>query len=222
MSDVGVGVVIVEDDPGYREGVALLFSGAPGFRLHAQFGTAEEALQAAGAPGTAVPGGWDLLLVDIGLPGMDGVEVARRLRARLPDARIVMLTVFEDPRSILEAICAGADGYLLKKSAHGQLLEHARTVAAGGALLTGGVATIVLDLLRRAEGGARRGPAIHLSPRERDVLVRLSEGRAYKQVADDLGIGLDTVRTYVRAIYRKLQVNNVAAAVTRALRDRLI
>jgi DNA-binding NarL/FixJ family response regulator len=128
--------------------------------------------------------------------------------------------VFEDPRTILRAIGAGADGYLLKRTPPAQLLEQIQVVTGGGAALTPGVARTVLDLVRDPQ--APLADDIGLSAREREVLKGLVDGLAYKQVADRLGISLDTVRTHVRAVYRKLQVHSVAEAVGRALRERIV
>jgi DNA-binding NarL/FixJ family response regulator len=229
-----LGVVVIEDDVLYRASLSMLLSHAPGFRLHAAYASAEEALEALAWPEAAA--GWDLALMDIDLPGISGVEATRRLKTRRPDGLVVVLTVFEEPGVILEAICAGADGYLLKRTAPEELLEQLRAVAGGGAPLTSGVARTVLQLVRepresRDPRGAATGPgatagrgaaeAVRLTERERDVLRALVDGLAYKQVADRLGISIDTVRTHIRGIYGKLQVHSVAEAVVRAIREGL-
>lgn len=212
-------VAVVEDDTRYREGLRALFSHARGFALAGCFADAPAALAALGR-GPA----WDAALMDVELPGMRGIEATREIRQRSPGTRVVMLTVFEEPATILEAICAGADGYLLKKTPPEELLEQLRVIAAGGGALTAGVARTVLELLRQ-HGPAPGTPGIPdpgLSPRELDVLRGLVRGLAYKQVAGELGVSLDTVRTHIRGIYRKLQVHSVAEAVSRALRSRLV
>lgn len=216
-------VGIVEDDSRYRESLRTLFEHARGFELAGAWNDAAEALAAfERAP-------WDVTLMDVELPGMSGIEATRRVKAGHPDARVVMLTVFEEPATIVEAICAGADGYLLKKTAPHELLEQLRVIATGGAALTPEVARTVLALVRGdppATGGAARsgGAATDagLSPREVDVLRALTRGLAYKQVASELGVSIDTVRTHVRGVYRKLQVHSVAEAVSRALREGLV
>lgn len=225
-----VRVVIVEDDPRYRGSLETLLTHADGFRLAGSFGNPldllAEARRAASVP--AGPG-WDLILMDLHLPGMSGIEATRRLKEALPDVLIVVLTVFEEPATILDAICAGADGYLLKKTRAPEMLEQLRSVAGGGAALTSRVARTVLGLVRDAlpaPAGTTPpgGPPIEgleLTPRERDVLRCLVEGMAYKEAGSALKISVETVRVHIRNIYRKLQVHNVAEAVSRAIRDRL-
>jgi DNA-binding NarL/FixJ family response regulator len=219
--------VIVEDDARYRESLAALLTHAPGFTLAETFGSALTALERIETRRTARDrAGWDLVLMDVDLPGLRGIDATRRLKAMLPETLVVVLTVFEEPSVILEAICAGADGYLLKRTPPAQLLEQLRVVASGGAPLTAGVARTVLDLVRHApailppDSGAASD--LGLTERERAVLRGLVDGLAYKQVADRLGISIDTVRTHVRGVYKKLQVHSVAEAVGRALRERLV
>jgi DNA-binding NarL/FixJ family response regulator len=213
---------VIEDDSRYREGLRALLSHAPGLALAGCWSNASEALAAL----ENTPA--DLVLMDVELPGLGGVEATRRLKKRQPETLVVMLTVFEEPAVILEAICAGADGYLLKKTPPAELIEHVRLVGAGGSAIGSDVARTVLDLVRGGTGaGSRsgaRGPAADagLSPREMDVLRGLTRGLAYKQVAGELGVSIDTVRTHIRGVYRKLQVHSVAEAVGRALRERLV
>lgn len=215
---------VVEDDARYRTGLVELLRHSPGFECAAVYGSAVEALACLERePARSPLAACDLVLMDLGLPGMGGCEATRRLKRLRPGLRIVVCTVFEDADRILEAICAGADGYLLKRTPPAELLEHLRCVFAGGAPLTAGVAATVLRLLR--DPGDRAMPTRPdeppLSERERDVLRALVRGLAYKQAADELGLALDTVRTHVRGIYRKLQVHSVAEAVSRAIREGL-
>lgn len=232
-ADRPLNVVIVEDDARYRESLSFLLALDPRFRLRATHGSALTAIDAIDAGDASDPPGtrpaWDLVLMDLDLPGLNGIEATRRVKKRLPAVLVVVLTVFEEPARILEAICAGADGYLLKRTPPRELLEQLGVVADGGAPLTAGVARTVLDLIRDRPGAPGRpetgaplpgGPA--LSQREREVLRGLVDGLAYKQVADHLDLSIDTVRTHVRGLYRKLQVHSVAEAVVRALRDGLV
>lgn len=216
MGDVNV--VIVEDDARYREGLETLFHNAPGFTVAAALSTASAAVEAASPA-------WDLVFMDIDLSDrIDGIEATRRIKRAHPALPIVMITVFEEPATILQAICAGADGYLLKHSSAREILAQARTVLAGGAPMTAGVARSVLELVRRhapAETGA--APArLDLTDRERDVLRALVAGHAYKGVAAELDISVDTVRSHIRQLYKKLQVHSAAEAVSRAIRDGLV
>jgi DNA-binding NarL/FixJ family response regulator len=213
-------VAVIEDDPGYRATLETFLQHADGLELASSFGAAEPALAAvrdAGRAGGTAP--WDLALMDLELPGIDGIEGTRRLKAALPALAVVVLTAFEDPAMILRAILAGADGYVLKKSGARELGEQLRAVARGGSPLTACVARQVLEGDAPAEGSPTR---LTLSERERDVLRCLVRGMRYQQAADDLGLSLDTVRAHIRAIYRKLQVHTVAEAVARALQEHLI
>jgi DNA-binding NarL/FixJ family response regulator len=213
MTDVQV--VVVDDDAGYRETLEMLFSSTPGHALAGAFASAGEALA-----GAAAGARWDLAFMDIDMPEMDGIEGTRQLKQLRPDLKIVILTVFEDPSVILQAICAGADGYLLKKSSDLDLLAQIELILQDGAPLTARVARTLLALLRDRVPAQR--PPVELSPRQEAVLRLLVGGYSYKQIAAELGLSLDTVRSHVRGLYRKLQVQNAAAAVTRALREGLV
>ena len=165
--------------------------------------------------------------MDIELPGISGIKATRELKARLPELSIVVLTVFEDPATIVEAIVAGADGYLLKKTPAAELLSQLRMITAGGAPLTAGVARTLLSLVRQGSSsvsppGALSPTRLDLTAREQEVLQCLVRGLSYKQAADDLEMGIETVRTHIRAIYKKLHVHNAAEAVARALREKLV
>lgn len=221
--------VTVEDDRRYRRSLEELLEGTGDFRLVGSFGTAESALERAReAGGSAGSPRWDLVLMDLELPGMSGIDAIRRLGELAPDASVVALTVFREPGTVLEAICAGADGYLAKRLPPDRILEEVRSVMAGGSTLSPGVARTVLRLLRRlgaseGESGPRDGPSrLDLTGREREVLRCLVEGHSYRRTAAELDISHNTVRSHVRSIYSKLQVRNVAQAVSRAIREGLV
>lgn len=223
---MGLKVTIIEDNARYRESMEMLFNHAPDFALVASYGSATMAVTEVEKQlrwGQHVD--WNIALMDLELPGLNGIEGTRRLKALLPHLSVVMLTVFEEPSVILEAITAGADGYLLKKSSAGEILSQLRMIAQGGSPLTSGVARTVLGLLREN----RKSPAISGAPtrldltdREQEVLQELVRGQSYKQIAQHLSISIETVRTYIRAIYRKLQVHSVAEAVARGIREKLV
>jgi DNA-binding NarL/FixJ family response regulator len=216
-------IAIVEDDARYRVGLTALLGADPSFAVEDAFPAAGPLVERAEASGSNPP--WDLVIMDLGLPDLSGVEAIRRLKERHAALPVVAFTVFEEPATILEAICAGADGYLLKRTPADELVRQLRAVVAGGSPLTPGVARTVLEVVRRHESAPDAGPTdqkLSISGREREVLKLLAEGLVHKQVADRLEISLDTVRTYVRRIYQKLQVKTVAQAVSRAIRDRLI
>lgn len=218
--------ITVEDDRRYRESLEELLGSTPDFALAGSFASAEAALEGAGGDDGEA---WNLVLMDVELPGMDGIAATRRMKRLNPDALVVVLTVFDEPDTILEAICAGADGYLAKRSPAEEILDELRSIMAGGSPLSPGVARTVLRLLRRFGPGPTDGrtssggrPEVDLTEREQDVLRCLVEGLPYKQAADRLGISHNTVRSHVRNIYGKLQVQNVAQAVSRALREGLV
>lgn len=218
--------VIVDDDPQFRESLATFLEHVPGFELTAAYPAPERLLEAAAAMrGRSGTPQWDLVLMDIEMPRLDGIETVRRLRELWPDLPVVMLTVFEDPRTIVRAITAGASGYVLKKSSARELATQLRAVLEGGAPLSPAVASTVLGVVRELEqagppagDGTTGSPArLALSDRERDVLRALVQGLTYQQAADELGLSIGTIRTHVRSVYRKLQVNSVAQAVRKAL-----
>lgn len=224
---VTIRIVAVEDDGRYRASLDMLFAHAPGFRLVESFASGEAVLRRVAewrARREAPP--WDLVLMDLQLPGIDGVACTQALKAEFPELAVVVVTVFEDAHAILQAICAGADGYLTKRTAPDEVLDELRTVMAGGAPLSAGVARTVLTLLREQTPAEPSGPApaarFALTAREQAVLRCLVQGMAYKQAADDLGVSLDTVRSHVRHVYGKLQVHSVAQAVSRAIREGLV
>jgi len=221
-------LVLVEDNPRYRSTLEEFFRFAPGFDLAAMYGSAE-ALLADVRPlveaGEPLP--WKMAMMDIELPGMNGIEATRQLKKMAPESHVVMLTVFEEPSTILEAISAGADGYLLKRTKSRELLDQLRSIATGGAPLTSAVARTILDLLRNGGPGfsstADSAPGgLQLTEREHEVLRCLVNGCSYQETADELGITIHTVRFHIKGIYGKLQVHSVADAVRRAVRERLV
>ncbi len=219
-------VVAIEDDARYRASLQVLFPLSEDFTLVRAFDAADVALaelDAALQQGESP--GWDLVLMDLDLPRLGGIECTRRIKERLPETSVVVLTVFEDRTAVLDAICAGADGYLLKHTPPDQLLDQLRAVVAGGSPLSAGVARTVLDLVRHLDSGSRSrrtDARIDLSDRELEVLRCLIQGLSYKQVARDLDISIHTVRNHIRSIYSKLRVHSVAAAVSRALREGIV
>jgi DNA-binding NarL/FixJ family response regulator len=164
---------------------------------------------------------WDLVVMDIDLPDMSGIEATRHLKAAAPGVSVVNLTVFDEPATILQAICAGADGYLLKSTPAEELIEQLLGVTQGGSPLTPGVARTLLEMVR-ARPSQPKVPALGLSDREQEVLRDLARGLVCKQIADAHGLSVHTVRTYVRRIYEKLQVETIAEAVAVAARSGLL
>jgi len=215
-------VAIVDDDAPYRGAIAELLALEDRFALTGSYAEARDLLASASAS-PAAP--WDLVLMDIEMPGMDGISAAAAIKARHPDLLVVMLTAFEDPDRIVRAILAGADGYIVKRSDARMVIDEIRAVAAGGSPLTPSVARSLLAAIKAGtplpagpEAMARYG----LSEREADVLRALVSGKGYKEIAYDLHISVDTVRSHIRKVYRKLQVHSAPEAVARAIRERIV
>ena len=203
-----IGLCVVEDDAGFRSGLERLLGRTRDFRCLGSFATGEAGLQK--IPEIKP----DVVIMDLNLPGMNGVECVRKLKALLPSVQIVMLTVYEDPDQIYDALAAGAMGYLLKQTPPAELLNAIRDVHAGGAPMSSQIARKVVLSFQAA-------PAVNeaegLSAREREVLDYLAQGFLIKEIGDKLGIGFDTVRTYIRRIYEKLHVHSRAQAVAKFL-----
>src|SRR5512132_1510379 len=205
---------IVEDQHEIREGLATLINRTSGYRCTGSFRTMEEALEGIKRE---VP---DIALCDIGLPGMSGIEGMRTLKERYPDLQLLVLTVYDDDDRIFDALCAGACGYLLKKTPPPRLLESIREAVNGGAPMSPEIARRVVDLFREIR------PPEHadyrLTPHELRLLKLLVEGHDYKTAAVQLGVSFNTICFHIRHIYEKLQVHSKSEAVTKALRNRLI
>jgi DNA-binding NarL/FixJ family response regulator len=202
-------VSIVEDSDQVRSTLARLISRAEGFTCLSQYPSAEAALE--GLPKDRP----DVVLMDINLPGMNGVECVRRLKQVAPQTQVIMLTVYEDTENIFNALAAGASGYLLKRTSTQELLAAIREVQRGGSPMTTHIARKVVQSFQRA--GASPQPTENLSPREQEVLDFLAKGFLYKEIADNLGISYETVHTYIRRIYEKLQVRTRTEAVAKFL-----
>ena len=209
-----VRVVIVEDVADVREGLALLIDGAPGFRCVGSHRTMESALAAIGRDTT------DIVLTDIGLPGMSGVEGIRRLRDRFPDLALLALTVHDNDEKVFTALCAGASGYLLKNTPPARLLEALSEVAAGGAPMSPEVARRVVRLFREFRPADQA--SYNLTPTENRLLKLLADGHHKKTAAQEMGISVNTVSFHLKNIYAKLQVHSKTEAVAKALRERLV
>lgn len=208
MSDITI--AIIEDDDETRNGLSRLLARAPGCSLVGAFASVEEAVRA--LAGSAP----DVILSDIGLPGMSGIEGVRLLKAAHPGTNVLMLTVYDDNTHVFEAICAGASGYLLKDTPPARLREAIREVQDGGAPMSPDIARKVVTMFRQA--APPRDAQASLSPRELELLRLLSGGHSYKTAADTLGIAMDTVRFHVRHIYEKLHVHSKSEAVMKAVR----
>ncbi len=205
-----IAVCIVEDDSQARKILAGWVSRAEGFRLAGEWGDAETALEALPK---AKPG---VVLMDINLPGLSGVEAVKRLKPLLPETQFVMLTVYEDADHIYDALAAGATGYLLKQTPRDELLAALEDVYRGGSPMTSNIARKVVQSFRQS--AVPVAPDDELSPREQEVLDLLARGYLYKEIAERLNISVPTVNTYVRRMYEKLHVRSRAQAVAKYAR----
>ena len=202
-------VAIVEDNRGMREGFVAMLDQAPGMRCVSASATGEEALQSIPA---AKP---DVALVDIHLPGMDGIECVAKLKEQLPTLQILMLTRYEQSDLIFNSIRAGASGYLLKSTPPAELTQAIQQVHAGGAPMSMQIARKVVEHFRQIQKPA--SDVERLTPRERELLDLLAKGHFYKEIGDQLGISMNTVRTHLQHIYEKLHVQSRTLAVLKYL-----
>jgi DNA-binding NarL/FixJ family response regulator len=206
---LNIAVAIVEDDLPAREILAGWIRNAEGFRLVGEYIDAETAIARLPFEKPSV------VLFDINLPGMNGIECVRRLKPALPDTQFVMVTVYEDANHIFNALSAGASGYLLKQMRRNELLDALKDVHAGGSPMSSQIARKVVQNFYRAETQTSDGETVELSGREREVLELLARGYLYKEIAELLKISVPTVNTYIRRVYEKLHVRSRAQAVAK-------
>lgn len=209
-----VKVVIYEDNPQFREGLTMLINGSFGFNVLASFKNCDHV--------QADIEKWnpDVILLDINMPGTNGLKGLQLIREINTSAKVVMLTVFDDNENVYEALRNGADGYLLKKTPPSKLLEYLQDAADGGAPMTSSIAAQVLKMFQGIH--PHKNEAFDLSEREKQVLQLLVEGYSYKMIANQLFIAIDTVRSHIKKIYEKLHVNSKSEAVAKAFRNKLL
>lgn len=210
-------VWVVEDNAAYRDALSLVFRKTPDITCPHQFDRVEDALKALAKHPSP-----DVLLLDVDLPGMDGISAITPIKAAAPDCCIVMLTVFEDHEKVYRAICSGASGYLIKTSSSAQVVEGIRSAAEGGAPLSPVVARAVLGRFVQMMGKPSATESETISDREREVLEWMTQGLTKKEIASQLNLSTHTVSTHLRNIYAKLHVNTRGAAVAKAIRDNLV
>jgi DNA-binding NarL/FixJ family response regulator len=203
-----INVAIVEDEDNVRKGLAALINGSEGFRCVLTYSSAEKALP------ELLKNSPNVVLMDLNLPGMSGIECIRRLKARQPALPIMVLTVYEDDDKIFESLRAGASGYLLKKTPPAKLLEAILDLQNGGSPMSSSIARKVVQTLQAM--GPSSKEAENLSKREHEILAYLAKGYRYKEIADALFISIETVRTHLHNIYEKLHVRSRSEAVLKA------
>jgi DNA-binding NarL/FixJ family response regulator len=202
-------VVIVEDDDIIRESFVLLINSSESFLCIANYDTCEAAIK------NLTSDSPQIILMDIGLPGISGIEGIRRIKKIYPKIDIIIVTVHDEDEKVFDALCAGASGYLTKNIKPGKLLESLNEVLKGGAPMSTNIAKMVIRSFQRSTESP-------LTTRETEVLQQLARGKSYTMIADDLHINKETVRTHIKNIYQKLNVNSKAEALDKASKDRLI
>ena len=204
-------ILLYEDNPQLREGLSVLLNGSDGFEVVASFRNCNNVVAEVEVHQP------DIVLMDIDMPGINGIEGLRLIRKRTHEVKVLMLTVFDDNKNIFDAIRNGANGYLLKKTPPARLLEYIQDANTGGAPMSSSIATQVLRMF--SEVHAPTGDIYNLSDREKDVLQLLVDGFSYKMIASDLFISIDTVRSHIKKIYEKLHVNSKSEAVAKAFKS---
>lgn len=214
IHDKAIRLLIFEDNDDMRESLSILFKGTPGILFTGAFADATHAVDDAAATEP------DVILMDIDLPKVNGIEAVWQIKQKFPAIQILMLTVFDDNERIFQSICAGASGYILKRNQPAKIIEAVFEVADGGGSLTSSIARKVLDMFPHFNASKKETETLTL--RERDVLALLVKGHSYKMAAAELNITLETVRSHIKKIYEKLHVHSSGEAIAIALRNRLV
>lgn len=207
-------VLIYEDNPQLREGLTMLINGSDDFEVLASFKNCNNVI----AEVTSLKP--DVVLMDIDMPGTNGIQGLKQIRVNDSEVKILMLTVFDDNKNVFEAISSGANGYVLKKTPPAKLLEYIQDAQSGGAPMTSSIATQVLKMFSSIH--SEKGEDYNLSDREKEVLSLLVNGYSYKMIASEMFIAIDTVRSHIKKIYEKLHVNSKSEAVAKAFKDKII
>jgi DNA-binding NarL/FixJ family response regulator len=211
-----INVAIVEDNTTIREGLSALINGTEGYKCVGAFGDVESFLQKINLININV------VLMDIGLPGMNGIEGVKNAIKKIPDLNILMLTVYEESEFVFDALCAGASGYLVKKTPPARLLEAIKDANDGGSPMSSRIARQVITAFKEGKGIIDEEDEFDLTDREVSVLNLLADGFNYQEIAEKLFISVDTVRHHIRNIYKKLHVHSQSEAVAKAIRRKII
>lgn len=208
-------VVIFEDNRSLREGLAAMIGGTSGFECAGAFPNCNNLLKNISQ---AKP---DVVLMDIEMPGMNGIEAVSMIKEEFPDVKILMETIFDDDEKIFNSICAGAEGYILKHTTPADIMEAIKEIHEGGSPMTPSIANRVLKMVKVKPNGFAK-ESFDLSAREKEILTCLVKGMSYKMVADTCYISIETVNVHVKNIYKKLQVHSKSEAVAKAIKGRIV
>ena len=211
-----INVAIVEDNDTIREGLSALINGTTGYKSVGAYRDCESFLVKLETLNVNV------VLMDIALPGMNGIEGVKEAKKLKPDIDILMLTIYEDSEKVFDALCAGACGYLVKKTPPSKLLDAIKDVYEGGSPMSSQIARQVITAFKESKDVKDESPVNKLSSREKEVISLLASGNNYQQIADQLFISVDTVRHHIKNIYKKLHVHTQSEAVAKAIRKKLI
>ena len=212
---MNIKVAIFEDNNSLRTGLYQLVNGSDGFECVGAYPDCSEILQHID---DIKP---DVLLMDIGMPGISGIEAVQVVKNKYPEIKILMQTIFEDTEKIFKSVCAGASGYILKNTSPSRILEAIRETFEGGAPMSPSIASKVLKIVQDSSSSIQKN-SFHLSEREKEILACLVKGMSYKLIADNCFISIDTVRGHIRSIYEKLHVNSKSEAVVKAIRGKIV
>jgi DNA-binding NarL/FixJ family response regulator len=208
-------VAIFEDNRSLREGLAAMIGGTPGFECVGAFPNCNNLLKNIAL---AKP---DVILMDIGLPGIDGIEAVQMIKEEYPETKILMETIFDDDEKIFNSICAGAEGYILKHTSPAELMEAIKEIYEGGSPMTPSIANRVLKMVKNKPDTSAK-ESFDLSVREKEVLTCLVKGMSYKMIADSCFISIETVNVHIRNIYKKLHVHSKSEAVVKAIKGKIV
>ena len=208
-------VVIFEDNTNLRRGLATLINGTDGFECAGAFGNCDKLIKNIT---DTIP---DVVLMDIELPGMNGIEAVKILKRQFPDIKILMETIFEDDEKVFNSICNGAEGYILKNTPPAQILEAIKEIYEGGAPMTPSIASKVLSMFKSGTFSSK-DESYNLTDREMEILKCLVDGMSYKLIADNCCLSIDTVSSHIKNIYKKLQVHSKSEAVVKAIKGKIV
>ena len=209
-------IIIFDDNRNVRESVALLLSTTENMELTAAFESCKDLLQQIEITQP------DVVLMDIDMPSMNGIEALKQIRIKYPDLPVLMLTGFEDDEKVFNSICAGSNGYILKNAKMESLIQYINEATKGGAPMTPVIARKVLNQFVKVQPSQNNGEDYNLSKRERDVLQLLVKGKSYKMIADEINVSYETVHSHIRRIYQKLQVSSVGEAVSKTISKNIL